>query len=92
MTVPNVPCGVERSTFRITISLSISFLMYRVELKALKPSKPTPNHSLVPNVPCGVERPKVWNEDEIALYRFLMYRVELKALLSSKYLLTKSSS
>ena len=39
--VPNVPCGVERD---VSLQLAITgteFLMYRVELKACKPSLPT---------------------------------------------------
>ena len=53
--VPNVPCGVE-STLSLPFwkSLTLLFLMYRVELKEGL------GHSLlnqgeVPNVPCGVE-------------------------------------
>jgi len=33
--VPNVPCGVESLLWRDVLTILVSFLMYRVELKAL---------------------------------------------------------
>ncbi len=56
-TVPNVPCGVERTT-EVSYDKFFPwlFLMYRVELKAVPASVGLGWVCLVPNVPCGVER------------------------------------
>jgi len=55
------------------------FLMYRVELKAVKKChapRPAPK---VPNVPCGVEsRNQAGLQPDSPRGKFLMYRVELK--------------
>ena len=56
--VPNAPCGVEsRQNKLMTLQRNFSFLMHRVELKALRiDTFHTFLRHLVPNAPCGVER------------------------------------
>ena len=55
------------------------FLMYRVELKAVRSPSPVLPYPPVPNVPCGVESPSGGLLFPLLQRQwFLMYRVELK--------------
>ena len=53
--VPNAPCGVERGLLGLLSFSHFSFLMHRVELKAVRREGKTITTSPVPNAPCGVE-------------------------------------
>ena len=75
--VPNVPCGVERRDYVPNPGLLGTFLMYRVELKAVV--VPVSFAAVPWFLMCRVEL-KVNRLIEIAGVQapFLMYRVELK--------------